>query len=234
MRRVARSLALTLLLALSTCTGKPIDAGDVALTVFLNDDATATQRDAVQQRLRSMPSVEGVALETRDQVYERSKVDFKDQPDLLANLKPEYAPELVHATVTDSLIAEAIELVMAEVDGVDGVSFRIADAEPRPSRIGVIVRLKSSATSEQRAAIQAAVGGLPHATSVGFEDRDAAYERLRQRCRGKGDLSTQLKPPMPHESWRFAHPLNGKGSGVSHLMKLDGVDGVNLVPVEML
>ncbi|MEU7611654.1 permease-like cell division protein FtsX [Micromonospora sp. NPDC049204] len=234
MRRVARSLALTLLLVLSTCTGKPDDSGDVALTVFLDNDATATQRDAVQQRLRSMPSVQGVALETRDQVYERSKADFQDQPDLLADLKPEYAPELVHATVTDSLIAEAIELVMAEADGVDGVSFRMADADPRPSRIGVIVRLKTSATSDQRATIHDAVRALPHATSVGFEDRSAAYERLRKRCQGKGDLTTQLKALIPHESWRFAHPLNGKGSGVSHLMTLDGVDGLNLVPVEML
>lgn len=234
MRRIARSLALTLLLVLSTCASKPEVAGDVALTVFLDNDATATQKEAVQRRLQSMPSVEGVALETREQVYERSKVDFKDQPDLLADLKPEYAPELVHATVTDSLIAEAIEAVMAEVDGVDEVTLRIADVDPRPSWIGIIVRLKSSATSEQRAAIQDAVRGLPHAKSVGFEDRDAAYERLRKRCRGKGDLTTQLKPPMPYESWRFEHPLNGKGTGVSHLLDLDGVDGIKLVPVEML
>ncbi|MGI5520371.1 permease-like cell division protein FtsX [Micromonospora sp. CA-259024] len=234
MRRVAPLLAFVLLLSLSACTSKPEETEDVALTVFLVNDVTAIQRDTAQQRLRSMPSVKEVSLETRDQVYERQKADLKDQPDLLAALKPEYVPELIHATVTDASIAEAVELVMAEVDGVDDVVLRIADVEPLPSRIGVIVRLESSATGEQRAAVEKAVQALPTAKSVRFEDRDAAYERLRKRCQGKGDLSTQLQPQMTHESWRFEMPLTREGSGVSELMKLDGVDGVPLAPLAML
>ncbi|MEW1588742.1 permease-like cell division protein FtsX [Micromonospora vinacea] len=206
----------------------------MALTVFLDNDVTLTQKGSVEQQLRSMPSVTEVSLETREQAYERQKADLKDQPDLLAALKPEYLPELLHATVTDASIAEAVELVMAEADGVQDVALRIADVDPRPSRIGVIVRLTPSATDEQRAAVEKAVRALPTAKSVEFEDHDAAYERLRKRCQGKGDLSTQLQPQMAHESWRFEMPLDGEGSGVGELMRLDGVDGVPMAPLAML
>ena len=234
MRRVAPLLAFALLLLLSTCTSKPAETGDVALTVFLDRDVTAEQKDAVQTQLRSMPSVDGVTFETRDQVYERSKVDWKDQPELLANLKPEYAPELVHATVTDASIAEAVELLMAEVDGVDDVALRIADVDPLPSRIGIIVQFKPSADSEQRAVVEQAVRALPSTKSTRFEGHDAAYERLRKRCRGKGDLATRLQPQMTHDSWRFEMPLTRNGAGVSDLLKLAGVDGVRFVPLAML
>ncbi|MEU8153088.1 permease-like cell division protein FtsX [Micromonospora sp. NPDC048986] len=234
MRRAAPLLSLVVLLALPACTSQPEDPGDVALTVFLDNDVTVAQKGSVEQQLRSMPSVREVSLETREQAYERQKADLKEKPDLLAALKPEYMPELLHATVTDASIAEAIELVMVEADGVEDVALRIADVDPRPSRIGVIVRLTSSATDEQRAAVEKAVRALPTAKSIEFEDRDAAYERLRKRCQGKGDLSTQLQPQMPHESWRFEMPLNGEGSAVGELMRLDGVDGVPLAPLAML
>ncbi|WP_124817064.1 permease-like cell division protein FtsX [Micromonospora ureilytica] len=234
MRRGAPLLSLVVLLALPACTSQPEEPGDVALAVFLDNDVTVAQKGSVEQQLRSMPSVREVSLETREQAYERQKADLKDQPDLLAALKPEYMPELLHATVTDASIAEAVELVMAEADGVEDVALRIADVDPRPSRIGVIVRLESSATDQQRAAVEKAVRALPTAKSIEFEDRDAAYERLRERCQGKGDLSTQLRPQMTHESWRFEMPLNGEGSGVGDLMRLDGVDGVPLAPLAML
>ncbi|MET8045939.1 permease-like cell division protein FtsX [Micromonospora sp. NPDC005215] len=234
MRRIAPFLALAALLTLSACTSKPEETADVALTVFLDNEVTVAQKGTVEQRLRSMPSVTEVSFETREQAYERQKADLKDQPDLLASLKPEHLPELFHATVTDASIAEAVELVLAEVDGVEDVVLRIADVDPLPSRIGVIVRLESSATGEQRAAVEKAVRALPTAKSIKFEDRDAAYERLRKRCQGKGDLATQLQPQMTHESWRFEMPLTREGSGVSELMKLDGVDGTPLAPVAML
>ncbi|MFG3557157.1 permease-like cell division protein FtsX [Micromonospora sp. NPDC047557] len=234
MRRLAPSLAFVLLLGLSACTSKPAESTTVALTVILDTDVTAERKSAVEQRLRSMPSVEEVTFETREQAYEHQKETLKDSPDLLAKVKPEYVPELLHATVTDAPIAEAVELVMADVDGVADVALKVADVHPMPSRIGIVVRLKSAATGEQRTAVEQAVRALPTAQSVDFEDRAAAYERLRTRCQGKGELATQLEPQMGHDSWRFEVPLDKKGPGVSELMELDGVDVVRLVPLAML
>ncbi|MEV4656952.1 permease-like cell division protein FtsX [Micromonospora sp. NPDC049301] len=234
MRRVAPLLAFVLLLALSACTSEPEDTGRSTLTVFLDNDVTATTKGTVEQRLRSMPSVADVALESREQAYETLKESLKDNPDLLADLRPEILPESFRATVTDASIAEAVELVMAGVDGVDDVALRTAQVDPLPERIGVIVRLKSTVTDEQRATVEKAVRELPHAESVEFEERDAAYERLRRQSRGKGDLATQLGPQMTLASVRFQVPLEPTGPGLAGLMKLDGVDVVRLVPVAMV
>jgi cell division protein FtsX len=237
MRRLAPPLALVLLLGLPACTSKPPKPAEftkVALAVFLEHDITADRKTAVESRLRSMPSVEAVVFEDREQAYARQKEALKDSPDLLAEIKPEYLPEQFNATLTDAPIAEAVELVMADVEGVADVALKVTDVDPLPSRIGIVVRLKSSATGEQRTAVEQAVRALPTARSVTFEDRAAAYERLRERCQGKGDLTAQLEPQMGHESWRFEMPLDRKGAGVSGLTELDGVDGVQLVPPAML
>ena len=73
MRRGAQLLSLVVLLALSACTSKPEEPGDVALTVFLDNDVTVAQKGSVEQQLRSMPSVKEVSLETREQAYERQR-----------------------------------------------------------------------------------------------------------------------------------------------------------------
>jgi cell division protein FtsX len=132
MRRLTPILAVLLLLALSACTTEPKETGHTTLTVFLDRDLTAERRSAVEQRLRSMPSVDKVGFETRDQAYERLKEQMKDSPDLLADLKPELMPESFHATVTDASIAEAVELVMGTVDGVQDVALRMS----RPGFVG--------------------------------------------------------------------------------------------------
>lgn len=231
MRRVAPVLALLLLAALSACTSDPKEAGSTTLTVLLDHSVTAAQKSVVEQRLRAMPSVEGVDFEAREQAYEKLR---KDSPDL-AGQGPEYVPESFRATVTDASVAEAVDLVMGTVDGVGGVVLRIADADPMPERIGVIVRLEPTATGEQRATVEEAVRALPHAESVEFEDRDAAFERLRKQCQGKGDLATQLNSQVTRASLRLRLPLNGKGQiNPSEIERLDGVEAVRLVPVAML
>ncbi|GAB3157097.1 hypothetical protein GCM10027290_56740 [Micromonospora sonneratiae] len=232
MRRVAPVLALLLLVALSACTSDPKEAGSTTLTVLLDHGVTAAQKSVVEQRLLAMPSVEGVDFETRDQAYEKLR---KDSPDLLANLDPEHLPESFRATVTDALVAEAVDLVMGTVDGVGEVVLRIAAVDPLPARIGVIVRLEPTATGEQRATVEEAVRALPHAESVEFEDRDAAYERLRKQCQGKGDLATQLNSQVTRASLRLRLPLNGRGRiTLPEIERLDGVEAVRLVPVAML
>ncbi|MFG1955103.1 permease-like cell division protein FtsX [Micromonospora sp. NPDC048830] len=176
-----------------------------------------------------------MTLETRDQAYEHQKEALKEDPDLLAELKPESMPESFRATVTDASIAEAIELVMAGVDGVADVALSSPEMDPLPSRLGVVVRLKPTVTGEQRAAVEEAVRALPQAGSVAFEDRDAAYERLRKQCQGKGELAAELDPQLTRASLRFQVPLDRKvGLNPPGLLKLDGVDTVRLVPVAML
>ncbi|MFF0468351.1 permease-like cell division protein FtsX [Micromonospora zamorensis] len=248
MRRFAPIVALLLLLGLSACTTESEDTGHSLedtghsledtghslLAVFLDSDVTAETKGAVEQRLRSMPNVEEVALETREQAYESWKESLKDRPDVLADLKPESVPESFRASVTDASIAEAVELVMSRVDGVADVALRTGQIDPLPSHIGVIVRLKSTVTDEQKAAVEKAVLALPNVESVAYEASDAAYDRLRKQCQGKGNLATQLDRQMTLPSLRFRMPLDPQGKGLSDLPTFDGVDVVRLAPVAML
>ncbi|MFC7548769.1 permease-like cell division protein FtsX [Plantactinospora sp. GCM10030261] len=234
MRRAAPILAVLLLAILTACTSGPEDedAGHTMLTVMVGNDATAAQKGVVEQRLRAMPSVEGVSFEDRKQAYENLR---KDSPDLVAEVDPEHMPESFRATVTDPSVAEAIDLIMGTVDGVDSVALIAADVDPRPSRIGLIVRLAPTVTDEQRAAVETAVRALPDVESVEFEDRDAAHERLREQCRGKGDLAALLDRQVVRASLRLQLPLTG-GSGLDlpELRGLAGVEAVRLVPTAMI
>lgn len=100
--------------------------------------------------------------------------------------------------------------------------------------MALTVFLDNDVTVAQKGSVEQQLRSMPSVTEVSLETREQAYERLRKRCQGKGDLSTQLQPQMTHESWRFEMPLNGQGSGVGELMRLDGVDGVPLAPLAML
>ncbi|RKN48297.1 permease-like cell division protein FtsX [Micromonospora endolithica] len=234
MRRVAPVLALLLLCGLSACTSEaePEEGASTTLTVLLDPDVTTAQKTAVEQRLRAMPSVADVVLKTRDQAYERIR---EDSPDLLADVKPEHLPESFSATVTDASVAEAVNLVMGTVAGVEWVGLTMAEADPLPTRIGAIVRLEPTVTGEQRAAVEEAVRALPHAESVEFEDRDAAYARLREQCQGKGDLAAQLDSRMTRPSLRVTLGMKGRGeTDLPGIGRLDGVEGLHLVPVAML
>ncbi|MEV1330467.1 permease-like cell division protein FtsX [Micromonospora costi] len=234
MRRVAPTLACLLLLTLPACASEPEPTGPTGVTVFLDNEVTAEQKTVVEQRLRSMPSVDEVMLETRDQAYERSKEMMKDRPELLAAMRPEHMPESFRASVTDPTIAEAVELAMAGVDGVDEVTLGSTEMDPPPSRIGVVVALETAIGGDRRAAVEDAVRALPQADSVAYEDGDAAYERLRRRCEGNGELVAQLDPELARPSLRFQLQVEGKAPGLAELLELDGVDGLRVVPVSAL
>lgn len=61
--------------------------------------------------------------------------------------------------------------------------------------------------------------GTADVESVAYEASDAAYDRLRKQCQGKGDLATQLDRQMTLPSLRFRMPLDPKGKGLSDLRR---------------
>jgi cell division protein FtsX len=218
----------------SACSSEKQDTTRAEVTVFLDTGVTAEQRGAVEQRMRSMPGVDEVTFESRDQAYEHFKEQFKDQPDVVAGVRPESLPESLRVTVADASIAEAVELVAGSVDGVRDTVLAAAKADPTPERIGVILRLTGTPSDAVRAAVQKAVDAIPQAESVVFEDSAAAYKRLRERCEGKGDLAGALDPQRTSASVRFRLRVAGTVPGLIDLEKLDGVADMLLVPVAVL
>ncbi|WP_348651255.1 permease-like cell division protein FtsX [Micromonospora sp. WMMA1976] len=206
--------------------------GATTLTVLLDHDATAEQKATAEQILRGTPSAGDVTRRTREQAYDQLR---KDSPDLAAQVDPTTMPESLRTTLTDPSVAEAAELTMVAVDGVASSVLTAAAADPLPSAIGMIVRLEPSITEKQRATVEETVRALPKAESVRFEDRDAAYDRLREQCRGKGDLAGRLETDMTRPSLRLKLPLAHQG-GINppEIARMDGVEDVLLVPTAVL
>jgi hypothetical protein len=236
-RRLLPALALALALFAPTACGlvdRP-DPTPVALTVFLDREATPQQRDAVAQRLRSMPSTRDVTFESREQAYENFKKTFADTPDLMAGTRPETLPEAWHATVVDGSIAEAIELVMSGEPGVADAALVLGRGSHRPAQVGVILRMSDGATDADVDAARRAAAAIAEAARVTVEDGPAAYARLRERCAGRGDLVTALGAVEHPASIRFrvgARP--NEAPGLMDLRRMHGVGDLFLVPVETL
>lgn len=73
----------------------------VEVGVFLADDVSADQRDAIQRDLVAMPEVANVIYESKDEAFRRFKLLFKDNPDLTENVTPDALPESFRVKLRD-------------------------------------------------------------------------------------------------------------------------------------
>ncbi|NJC66001.1 hypothetical protein HC028_16035 [Planosporangium flavigriseum] len=91
MRRSLPVAALALTLSLVGCSKTTSHESDKRsagsnLSVFLTSDVTNEERSTVEQKLRALPSIQNLSLETKEQAYARFKELFKDAPDLVAQI----------------------------------------------------------------------------------------------------------------------------------------------------
>lgn len=245
MDRVRRNLATLVVLALlpllatvSGCTGAddppPLP---VRISAYLKSDATDAQRTAAEDRIRSLPGVTSVAFVGREQAWERFKETFKDDPDLIAATKPESLPDSLDGRVTDGSIAEAVQLVVGRLDGISDTTLTTGDGDlKRHDQTGILVRLTTGVTDDQRTSIERLIRSLPRTESIRYETREQTKARLLRRC--KGDLATALEQIPTQDikdSFRFRIGLRGdKIPQLSDLQTLDGVTEMVFVPVEVV
>ena len=92
----------------------------VEISVFLGMDAEPTQRDAVEAELRKLPDTTRIEFETRDQAYEKFKVLFSSQPELVNLTSRESLPESfrVSAARVDCAAMDRIRSMPAVADVV--------------------------------------------------------------------------------------------------------------------
>lgn len=86
--------------------------------VFLDVEATAEQKAAVESALSSRYPAGTIRVETREQAYQRFKELYKDEPDLLEAVRPDSFPESLLVTTTAKVFDCA---ALAEVERMDGV-----------------------------------------------------------------------------------------------------------------
>lgn len=95
--------------------------GKVEVSIFLKDDVTKAQIDQLQSELESMPDVDRVYFETKDQAYQRFKEQFKDTPDIVANTTPDVLPESFRVKLKDPKKFDVVSSAFADRPGVVNV-----------------------------------------------------------------------------------------------------------------
>ena len=98
---------------------KAIYYDKVQVSVFLADDVTDEQRQAIQSELEASPEVAGFIYETREEAYERFRQQFSQQPELVENTPPDALPESFRVELVNP---ERYEVIAAEFpNGENGV-----------------------------------------------------------------------------------------------------------------
>jgi cell division transport system permease protein len=95
--------------------------GKVEVSIYLKNEVTQAQRDQLREELESMPEVDRVEFESREQAYERFKEQFKDTEDVIASTSPEVLPESFRVKLKDPKKFEVVASAFADRPGVDNV-----------------------------------------------------------------------------------------------------------------
>lgn len=82
---------------------------------------TQEQRDQISKDLTGTPQVEKVYYESQQQAYQRFKEQFKDSPDLVANVSPDALPESFRVKLRDPSQFEVVASAFQDRPGVDTV-----------------------------------------------------------------------------------------------------------------
>lgn len=90
---------------------KEIYYDKVQVSIFLTDEVTSEEKDAIEAKLDDLQSkdvVRDVTYESQDEAYERFKKQFESQPDLVKNTPKEAIPESYRVGLVDPENYEAI------------------------------------------------------------------------------------------------------------------------------
>jgi cell division transport system permease protein len=84
-------------------------------------EVTQDQREQIGKDLASTPQVEKVFYESKQQAYQRFKEQFKDSPDLVANVSPDALPESYRVKLKDPRQFAVVASAFQDRPGVDSV-----------------------------------------------------------------------------------------------------------------
>jgi cell division transport system permease protein len=91
----------------------------VQVSIYLTDDVTDPQRDAIAATLDSSPEVRDYIYESKAEAYERFTQQFQEQPALIANTPQDALPESFRVELVNP---ERYEVIAAAFpDGTNGV-----------------------------------------------------------------------------------------------------------------
>jgi cell division transport system permease protein len=143
----------------------------IEVSIFLKNDVTEPQQQALASQLHGDPLVKTVTFETREQAYDKFKKQFKDAPDLVKATKPDSLPSSFKVKLKDPKQFDQIAATYRGKDGVDDV----LDQQQLLSKVfGVL------GAAQNMALAVAIIQGIAALLLVGNTIQVAAYSRRRE------------------------------------------------------
>jgi cell division transport system permease protein len=96
-------------------------AQKVEVSVFLREDVSDEERDALEQKIQDIPEVQTYYYETREQAYERFQEQFRDSESLTENVDASAMPESFRIKLTDASKFPVIRARLAGDPAIDEV-----------------------------------------------------------------------------------------------------------------
>jgi len=164
-------LGSSVLLFLQVNKMKQVYYEQVEVSIFLKQDSTPDQRQAIDTALKDDPLVKNYRFETRDQAYQRFSQIYADAPDLVAATKAESLPESFRVKLKDTNQFSAINEKYKPMAGVD----QLVDQKQLVSKVFSVV-----GSLQKLALIIAIVQGAAALLLVVNTIQVAAYSRRRE------------------------------------------------------
>ena len=94
---------------------------DIDISIFLAEEVTPAQRDEVAATVNRLTVVRSVTYESKAEAYRRFKLQFQDQPDLIANVTEAALPESYRVKLKDPRQYDVIATAVKDLPGVSQV-----------------------------------------------------------------------------------------------------------------
>jgi cell division transport system permease protein len=97
-------------------------AQKVEVSVFLREDVSEEERDALEQKIQGIPEVQTYYYETQEEAYDRFRIQFRDSPSLIENVDATAMPESFRIKLTDASKFPVIRARLAGDPAIDEVN----------------------------------------------------------------------------------------------------------------
>jgi cell division transport system permease protein len=146
-------------------------ASKVEVSVFLRDDASPEQIQALQTKIADLPEVQTYFFETKQQAYEQFKRIFRDSPALVNNVDAQSLPQSFRIKLVDP---EQFAVIRARLTGEPAID-EIKDEQAVLKRLFAV-------TGVMRTGVQAVAGIMLIAAAglIGNTVRMAVFARRKE------------------------------------------------------
>ncbi|MDT7573346.1 MAG: cell division transport system permease protein [Actinomycetota bacterium] len=162
----------------------------IEVSVFLAEDVTDQQRTDVETALRALPVVRDVHYETKAEALRRYRLQFADQPELLAVGTVDNLPESFRVKLHDPTQFEAVRSAIEDMPGLDPEGGVVDQKAVLDKLFGVLGGLRDAALA--LAVVQLLAAALLISNTVRLTAFARRQETALMRLVGASRLQIQL------------------------------------------